>query len=159
MKRRDFIIACSAVPFIQIEANSKLPTNIKDIIQAVQNVIFNGDGLPSAREFRALEFLERAIYHKSFDRDIRKYIIDGALKFQKNEGKNFLSLNSKKREEALREFEKSGGDGWISRIMVISLEALLSDPIYGGNYKESGWIALDIKAGEPRPKSRYIFDE
>lgn len=161
MTRRGFVIACGVVPLIGGDINVGLSKDIYNHIEAIQEHFFPKDStLPSAKEFRAIEFLNSTIYHKSFDRDIRELVIDGAKEFIKYSKGKFLTYNRKEREKLLREYEESSsGANWLSRIMVLSIEALLSDPIYGGNFKKSGWIALKTDAGEPRPKSRYIFDD
>jgi len=69
----------------------------------------------------------------------------------------FLNYNTGQKENALRAYEEdSTGEGWLDRIMILSLEGLLSDPIYGGNFGESGWRSLHTRGGDPRPKTRYI---
>jgi len=102
-------------------------------------------------------FLLGAIQEKSFDKDIREFIIKGAERMIALNKKTFLHMNTQEKEEALRAYEESSyGRTWLSRILVMGLEANLSDPIYGGNLNEQGWKALDSFAGMPRPKRRYI---
>jgi len=137
---------------------SHFTKDIYDTIKDVQKHFFpKNSQLPSASEFNSIEFLVLTIYHKTFDRDIRNFIISGAKDFISQENGQFIKYNKSDKDIALRKFEKSSkGSRWLSRIMIISMEALLSDPIYGGNFRESGWIALDTKGGIPRPESRYI---
>jgi len=141
-----------------IVTKAELSKDIFNIINSVQEHFFpENSQLPSAREFRAVEFLNDTIFHKTFDKDIREFVISGAKDFISQENGKFINYSYEEKEIALRKFENSTkGSQWLSRIMILSMEALLSDPIYGGNYKESGWKALDTKGGEPRPESRYI---
>nr|MBL0721384.1 gluconate 2-dehydrogenase subunit 3 family protein [Sulfurovaceae bacterium] len=97
------------------------------------------------------------INHQTFDKDIKEFVISGAKELISRENGQFINYNIEEKEIALRKFENTPkGSRWLSRIMILSMEALLSDPIYGGNIGESGWRALHINSGEPKPKSRYI---
>jgi len=94
--------------------------------------------------------------HPLYDRDIRTFVVEGAEELQRREGQQFLTYGRARREKALRAYERTVyGSGWLDRIMLLSLEGLLSDPIYGGNLQESGWKALGSRGGEPRPVVRY----
>lgn len=137
---------------------SQFTKDIYNIIESVQKHFFpQNSQLPFASEFSSIEFLVSTIYHKTFDKDIRDFVISGAKDFISQENGQFINYNREDKEIALRKFENSSrGSKWLSRIMILSMEALLSDPIYGGNFRESGWIALDTKGGYPKPKSRYI---
>jgi len=140
------------------ERKDRLPKDIYLTLEAIISHFFPSIGhLPSAQEFGAMEFLDSTIYHRTFDRDIRDFIIRGAESFIRESRGAFLKYNQIERERVLREFESSsiGGD-WLSRIMILSMEALLSDPIYGGNIRESGWRALDIDEGKPQPSVRFV---
>ncbi len=135
-----------------------LPTDTLTLIYAVQQHMFpEGSTIPSAKSFNAIGFLNETVSHSSFDKDIRKFIIDGSEKLQKREKSRFLHYNSKEMEIALRSYEETSyGSGWLDRIVLLCLEGLLSDPIYGGNSEQSGWKALQTRGGEPRSTSRYI---
>jgi gluconate 2-dehydrogenase gamma chain len=163
MNRRSFLSVCSIEGTSLLFASSKQNTNILSneqflTIQTVQQHMFPDNNLiPSAKTFRATKFLIETISHHTFDRDIRKIVIDGATELQNRENNKFLTYNSHKIEKALRSYEESSyGSNWLNQIMILSLEALMSDPIYGGNYNQLGWDSLKTKGGTPRPKKRYI---
>jgi len=138
-------------------APEKLDQGLYDIIEAVQLQMFPaGNLIPSAEKFHAAKFLEETILHPTYDKDLRQLVLSGAKQLQTQED-NFLNYSQNKKEEVLRAFEKTPlGRKWLDQIMILSLEGLLSDPIYGGNVDQSGWNALQTKGGEPRPKTRYI---
>jgi len=163
MKRRFFLSICgvgATSMLLATDSSSQrvIPKDLLDIIQKVQQHMFPKDTqLPSADSFGATQFLIGTLSHHTFDRDIRKFVIKGAKKLQDRESGRFMTYNHIETEEALRSYEESSyGSSWLSCIMVLSLEALLSDPIYGGNKREAGWKALSTRGGDPRPTYRYI---
>ncbi len=116
-----------------------------------------GSKIPAAVSMNVTQFLFETITHKSYDKDIRVFVLEGAEELMKREKGQFISLSSKEKEQALRSYEKTNyGRNWLSRMMSITMEGLFSDPIYGSNIKESGWKALGSYGGLPRPTSRYI---
>jgi len=105
----------------------------------------------------ATQFLFETMQHRSFDKDIKAFILEGAKELQKREKGEFVSLSFEEKEKALREYEKTDyGRNWLSRMMTLSMEGLFCDPIYGTNIQEAGWKALSSYGGFPRPKTRYI---
>ncbi len=164
MRRRHFLILGSLTgisPYLKAEALSPQHIafkKVKKTIDAVQAHMFpQGGKLPSAEDMQTIMFVEDTLFHPTYDRDIRAFVIEGAEELERRENGRFLSYNSAQKEKALRAYEATNyGINWLSRIMILSLEALLSDPIYGSNKKESGWHVLETKGGEPRPTQRYI---
>jgi len=164
MKRRNFLILGSVLglsPYIEAKELSVFERSFKKVeaaIFAVQEHLFpKGSKIPSAASMNVTQFLFETITHKSYDKDIRVFVLEGAEELMKREKGKFTSMGSKEKEQALRSFEKTNyGSNWLSRIMTITMEGLFSDPIYGSNVKESGWKALGSYGGLPRPTSRYI---
>ena len=61
-------------------------------------------------------------------------------------------------EIALRELEKTGaGRSWITELLHYLFEALLTDPVYGGNPGGIGWKWLDHTPGFRRPSKDKRF--
>jgi len=161
MFRRKFLIASTIFGLSSyLKAKELYPfkksfSKINPIIIAVQKHMFPEQSL-SPSVIHANRFLLETITQKNYDKDIRIFIFEGAKELIHKE-KAFLSLPHKEKENALRAYENTEyGSAWLSRIMILTLEGLLSDPIYGANLKESGWKALDSFGGYPRPKSRYL---
>jgi gluconate 2-dehydrogenase gamma chain len=164
MTRRGFLGVSTAIGLsVSMKAESVNPKQkeiekVLPVITAVQAHMFpEGSKLPSAKEMKMNTFLVDTIFHPSYDKDIRAFVINGAEDLDKRTKGKFIQMDSLAKEEALRSYEETNyGSNWLSRIMTLSMEALFSDPIYGSNIKEAGWKAVDSYGGEPRPKQRYI---
>ena len=165
MKRRNFLVLGSLLglsSFLEAKTLSKFNSSfekVKPTIFAVQEHMFpQGSKIPSASSMQVTEFLFETISHKSYDKEMRVFIIEGAERLMKREGKKFTSMNAKNREKALRAYEETSlGSHWLFHIMTITMEGMFCDPIYGSNIKELGWKALDSYGGMPRPTSSYIL--
>ena len=164
VKRRQFLILGSILglsPYIQakeINAFAKEFQQVKSTIEAVQRHMFPTDSkLPSAMAMNTIQFLFETITHKSFDRDIKAFVLEGAKELESREKREFVSMTEKEKEKVLRAYEETNyGSSWLSRIMTLTMEGLFSDPIYGSNIKEAGWKSLNAFGGFPRPKTRYL---
>ena len=164
IKRREFLIFGSLLGLgscVHAKERSSFDAEFKKVeatIATVQEHMFpRGSKLPSAKEMKAVQFLYETISHKSYDRDIRAFVIEGAQELIKREKGNFLSMSDKEREEALRAYEETGyGSAWLERIMTLTMEGLFSAPVYGSNIQEAGWRAVGSYGGYPRPKTRYL---
>ena len=148
-------------PYLHAEivtAQQKAFRQVSSLIEAVQEHMFpEGGKLPSVHAMHTIKFTEETIFHPTYDRDIRAFVIEGAQELSKQEKGKFLSYTPQKKEQALRRYEQTDyGSNWLSRIMTLTMEALFSDPVYGSNIKAAGWEALHTQGGEPRPKTRYI---
>jgi len=166
VERRDFIVrvgvlGASACLPQGSEAAGK-PNKILDeaapVIATVQRHMFpKGGRLPDAETMGMTRFLTETIIHPTYDRDIRAFVIEGAKELMLREKGKLLDYNRNEMETALRSYEATDyGSNWLSRIMILSLEALLGDPVYGSNVSEAGWRMLQSFGGHPRPKTRYI---
>lgn len=164
MQRRDFLVMGSVLSLSSylhaetVTAQQKAFRQVSSLIEAVQEHMFpEGGKLPSAHAIHTIKFTEETIFHPTYDRDIRAFVIEGAQELSKREKGKFLSYTPQKKEQALRRYEQTDyGSNWLSRIMTLTMEALFSDPVYGSNIKAAGWEALHTQGGEPRPKTRYI---
>jgi gluconate 2-dehydrogenase gamma chain len=164
MKRRKFLILGSLLglsPYIEAEEISdfkKQFIEIEPTLRAVQEHLFpEGSNIPSAKSMQLTQFLFQTMMHESFDKDIKAFVFEGAKELERREKGAFVSLSDVQKEKALREYENTEhGNSWLSRMMTLSLEGLLSDPIYGSNVHEQGWNAISAYGGFPRPRSRYI---
>lgn len=164
MKRRKFLILGSIVglsPYIhadEISAFEKAFKKLEPTLKAVQEHLFpEGSKLPSAKSMKVTQFLLETMRHKSFDKDIKAFVLEGAKELEKREKGRFVSMTQKDKEMALRSYEETNyGSSWLSRMMTLTMEGVFCDPIYGSNVKEAGWQALSSYGGFPRPKTRYI---
>jgi len=164
MQRRNFLILGSLVGLSAytrgetVLFEKKRVKEIEQTIRAVQEHLFpKGSHLPSARDMDVTSYLFHAINHSCYDKEIRAFVIEGAKVLQTREKGHFTLLCEAEKERALRSYEETDdGKRWLEHIMVLTMEGMFGDPIYGANREASGWKALHTKGGEPRPKSRYI---
>ena len=163
MQRRKFLIFSSIFglsSLIEAKQRDKFKKKffkVKPVIAAVQEHMFpSHNTLPSAKAMHVTLFLYKTIIHKCYDRDIRAFVLEGAKELL-HRNNDFIYLSYSEKEKILHEYEATEyGSAWLSRIMILSLEGILSDPIYGANINQAGWKALGALGGEPRPKSRYL---
>lgn len=164
MKRRKFLILgsvfglCTYAQAREISDFEKAFKKIESTLSAVQEHMFpEKSKLPSAKSMNAIQFLFETMSHKSFDKDIRVFVLEGAKELEIREKVRFSILPEKEKEKALREYEKTNyGSSWLSHMMTLTMEGLFSDPIYGSNVKERGWESLHVHGGHPGPKTRYM---
>ncbi len=164
MKRRKFLLLGSLLgltPYVRLQAQSGFERDfleVKETIEAVQMHMFpEASRLPSAKQMQTIAFLYETISHKSFDRDIRAFVIEGAKELIAREKGRFVEMSPSQKERALRAYEETSyGSAWLARIMTLGMEALFSDPIYGSNRQEQGWKALSSYGGYPRAKVKYL---
>jgi len=161
MTRRIFILGAigAGTALALLPQNSKTDIDIAPfkVIQAVQETFFpKGLKAPSALEFGATNYLLNVSTHSSFVKSDLKFLLYGA-DLLINTQNDFLTMNPKERDEALRDFVNSSSkaESWTSLLLFYTLEALLSDPIYGGNKNELGWKWLSHNTGQPQPKVTF----
>lgn len=156
--RRTFIassvLAGTALALLPQGAKSNIKIDLFKTLKAVQQVLFpEGLKAPSANAYGATAYLANVSSHSSFlDSDF--HFLKRGTQALMNEYNDFLSLNAKEQDEALRDFVENTdiGKNWVSFVLYFSIEALFSSPIYGGNKNESGWRWLKHNAGVPQPK-------
>jgi len=150
---------------------SKNPHNTPDtkaadpwpVIDAVQQHLFPvEDNSPGAREINALAYLKFVVTDTALDVDSRDFITKGAAWLQgmaeQMHKKSFIDLSLKQREKVLKRIAGSkAGENWLSTLLLYITEALLSDPVYGGNTDQIGWNWLQHVPGYPRPPVDKTF--
>jgi gluconate 2-dehydrogenase gamma chain len=119
---------------------------------------------PGAREINATAFLRTQLAEPHMDPDNRKFILNGVgwlndIAVKRHEAR-FIVLGKDQREDVLRQIEKTGaGERWISLVLLYIFEALLSDPVYGGNPDQIGWKWLEHQPGFPRPPANQRYQK
>jgi gluconate 2-dehydrogenase gamma chain len=160
MKRRKFI-KFTTITALLFSSNIIIARDFsKDsllILDEVLNIIFpKTNVMPSAEEFKALNYLVKNISHKSFDNDDKVLIIDGTKDFQSS-FPEFLHLEKKEKKELILSIIKKSqyAKSWISKLSYFGVEAMFSDPLYGGNSNQIGWLSVNHNIGYPRPLKPY----
>ena len=91
---------------------------------------------------------------KTFLKNGVKWLNEEAIKTYKQE---YTKLSFGQREKLLSQITQTEwGESFVYDVMNYMFEALLGDPVYGGNNNESGWKWLRFEGGKPRPKQAYM---
>jgi len=111
---------------------------------------------------RAIEAFQAALADPDLDSETRTFVLSGVGWLddltQEGHGRPFADLDPALREDLLRSIVESGaGERWLSVLIGYTLEALLGDPLYGGNPGGIGWAWLDHDPGRPRPTPSIIY--
>ncbi len=172
MKRRKFLLLTAGfalgaglplgakqLPNVVIEPNKLigLTSDQWQVMDAVLDHLFPSESTaPGAKDIYATAWLHNALAMPDTEQSHRDFMRDGLLMLEKLAHKthqlSFIKLNQEKRESTLRTLEQNGeGRAWLKETLRYILEALLTDPIYGGNPKSIGWKWLQHQPGFPRP--------
>ncbi len=133
------------------------------IIESVQQHLFpDEDDAPGAIAINALSYLKFIVDDETLDTDNRAFIIKGASWLEdmalQLHGRSFIKLNAEHKETVLRRIAGSeAGENWLSTLLLYIVEALLVDPVYGGNPDQVGWKWLKHVPGFPRPPENKTF--
>lgn len=126
-------------------------------LAAVQEHLFPAsDEAPGASDIRAIVYLRNAIENPAADAEDREFIVNGVGWLndlaRESLALPFTLLSEQERETILRRIEQSrAGRNWLSLLLTYLLEALLADPVYGGNPDGIGWQWLQHQPGYPAP--------
>lgn len=143
----------------EIEATDEhFSSSEQSMLEAVQLQLFpdDGDG-PSATDINAYHYLDWALEDPQNKADgDRNFIRSGLIKLTSLSAKQhqhmFVKLPTSPQHQLITEFfESDFGSRWVSLLVYYLLEALLLDPVYGGNTNEVGWKWLEHQPGFPRP--------
>jgi gluconate 2-dehydrogenase gamma chain len=126
-------------------------------LAAVQEHLFpSAEDSPGASDLQAIVYLHDTLSNPAADGEDKAFIVKGARWLNETTRgryqRAFIALREEERESALRQIEKSrAGRNWLSLLLTYLLEALLADPVYGGNPGGIGWQWLEHQPGFPRP--------
>jgi gluconate 2-dehydrogenase gamma chain len=128
-----------------------------ETLDQVQRHLFPSEpGAPGAREINALEYLRFVVADPKVDAQERRFILMGAGWLdgiaRETYQQTFVHLEHAQREAVLQKVAaSSAGENWLSTLLTYVFEALLTDPVYGGNPDGIGWRWLEHIPGFPRP--------
>ncbi|MDH5435071.1 MAG: gluconate 2-dehydrogenase subunit 3 family protein [Gammaproteobacteria bacterium] len=132
--------------------------NEQIVIETVQDHLLPEDGNgPNAKAINAFEYLIFAMTDKQNMEDGDPEFIKKGVGWltdlsEQTKGEAFTKLLFEEREKLLQQISRSqAGENWLSLLMYYLTEALMTDPIYGGNPDQAGWQWLEHQAGFPRP--------
>lgn len=159
MQRREFI-ASSALLGLASALNSKELKEVEPktwlVLDEVLLILFpKTETMPSSKEFAAIKYFQEALFSKYFPKDDQEYILQGAVDFY-GSFSDFLDVNKKTKEEYVKAASLNNyGSSWLEQLVYYGIEAMLSDPIYGGNKNEIAWKSLNHQSGKPQSKYKY----
>ena len=172
LKQVSALLALTTIMPVSLNAKTdteKLTTEWREdpwwTLYEVQEHLFpHMEGSPGAKDLQATLYLKRELADPRVSRRETNFIIKGVEWLNdmamKTQSARFVDLGVEKREAVLRQIEKSKeGQRWISLVIYYVIEALLTDPIYGGNPDGSGWKWLSHHAGFPRPTTEKIYSK
>lgn len=172
MKRRDLLCGASAAWATSRLGRTAEPPSPAGVfldgaswncLAAVQDHLLPpAPGVPGSRDIAATAYLDRTLADDGFDPDIRDFLLQGVGWLEEiarqQEGEAFHRLRPARREELLRQIAATqAGERWISTLLTYTLEALLADPLYGGNPGGVGWKWLEHHPGRPRPTPDTLY--
>jgi len=129
----------------------------------VQQQLFPADGHgPSAADFNATLYLKFVLDAKDTDPEERGFIQKGIgwlneLSNEKHHTTFVQCTDDQQRELIYTITQSRSGERWVSYLLTYLLEALLSDPVYGGNPNGIGWQWLEHQPGFPHPPSDKTY--
>lgn len=133
-------------------------TTPQETLAVLQNDLF-----PKAKELgiNTSSYLHIVFHHSRISKADKQYLKNGVKWINEESVKLYKTTYTKllfsKREEVLKSIAKTQwGESYLADVMNYLFEAMLGDPIYGGNNKEAGWKWLEFEGGQPRPKERYL---
>ena len=172
MKQVSALLVLSAVAPVSIEAKTDQKTLTTEwredpwwtLFEVQEHLFPHMEDSPGAKDIQATLYLKRELAEPQISREEANFIIKGVEWLNdmatRTQSARFVDLNYEKREAVLRQIEKSKeGQRWISLVIYYVIEALLTDPIYGGNPDGSGWKWLSHHAGFPRPTADKVYSK
>ncbi len=172
ISRRQFILISSLsigtllfpMPSCKNKKSNYLIDEEVDILNGILDVLFPDDGLgPSHKDFNAIQYIINVLNDPFYDGETKIFIIDGIQDINSIAkslfNKELPRLSYKQKQQVIDHALEKGGkfERWISTIITLVIEALLSDPIYGSNTNEVGWQWLDHYIGIPRPDKETTY--
>ena len=142
-----------------------LSQNSEKTLAAIQQILFPNDGFgPDAKAIHALKYFKWVLTDKQMDEEDKKFILNGiewtSELTQKEHSKYYFELNTKEQKMMVIKMSNlDWGETWLSIIMTFILEALLSNPLYGGNPNEEGWKWLNHYQSGPQPTKELLYPQ
>lgn len=160
MKRRNFI-KFTTISVILFSTNISIAKNVTPsnliVLDEVLNIIFPKTiNMPSAKEFKASEYLMKNISEKTFNDEDKTLIIEGTKDFISSFPEFSTSTKEEKKNLIFQIIKDSQyAKSWVSKLTYYGIEAMFSDPIYGGNFNQIAWKSVNHSVGIPQPKKTY----
>lgn len=128
-----------------------------DVISLIQEHLLPSESSsPGAKEINAMRYFQSVLTDPRHDPADNTFLLQGLNMIEAQAHKKwqrpFSKLDPQQRELDLRDYEKThDGSSWLNMLLDYIMEALLTDPVYGGNPHTIGWTWLQHTPGFPRP--------
>jgi len=153
MKRRVFLLATLVLLGVK-SSGSGLP-NHRVLVATLEHLFPTTSRFVGARALGFWGYLQFVMRHPSFSREDVHFLFEGAKRLAR-EYPLFLIYAPPQKEMVLRRFEETlEGQEWLSQLLYYGLEAMLGDPIYGGNTKMQGWRNFAHTPPQPMAKTPF----
>jgi len=134
-----------------------------ETLYIIQNILVPNDGNgPSAADVNAHQYFVWTMQDEKLSTKDKSYFKDKLIAImelcREKFGKNFIALSPE--DQALfitNNIESGWTRSYFSRMITVIFEAMLLDPIYGGNINEIGWDWLNHIPGSPRPSKETKY--
>jgi len=165
LARMSALLGAAALPErVLAAAGLELPPAYATTMAAVQAHLFPPTpGAPGAQDINATAYLLSVLADPLVEAQEKRFLADGGgwldAYSRRRFDSPFADLDAERRETLLRRVEQDPpGRDWIALVLYYLLEALLTDPLYGGNPGGIGWRWLGHQPGFPRPQpgKRYF---
>lgn len=165
-----WIISCDSnktedLVTLSLDGKGMLSLDEMKALHTIQNILVPNDGNgPSAEMVNAHAYFIWTLEDQKLPNSEKDYFIDKLkdliLLCKEKFGKNLIDLDKADQELFIANNTLSGWtQGYLSRMITIIFEAILLDPIYGGNPDEIGWDWLEHIGGAPRPTAATKYPE
>jgi gluconate 2-dehydrogenase gamma chain len=153
--------ACRRI--IDLPDNYALTRAQAETLQMVHEHLFpGGSNSPGVSDINSVDYVKKILTDPQVKTSRKKLILFGINWTNETAvemyNAPFISLSSNQKEGVVKDLIKyKNGERWVSYNLTYILEALLADPIYGGNTNQSGWNWLKHQPGYPRPDLRTKY--
>ncbi len=145
--------------------NGVLPREKQKILHQTLNLIFPPtENSPNIEQINVEFHINNYLTDPLIDPDEQTFLIHGIQWLDESAhedfSKSYLDLNQSQQIKQIEHIlNTSWGESWLSKLLTLTFEALLLDPLYRVNTNEIGWQWLHHQPGSPRPKPKIAYPE
>ncbi|MGD8384068.1 MAG: gluconate 2-dehydrogenase subunit 3 family protein [Lysobacterales bacterium] len=128
-----------------------------------EHLLPKGANSPGAGDVNAVAYMEFTVFREGMDPGLQRFFLRRIATVQEASQERFSTpfprLDETQRELLVGDIARHThwGEHWLALVLGYVLEALLADPVYGGNPGGIGWRWLQHRAGFPRPPRDKIY--
>lgn len=181
LSRRQLLAIAAALPvsnLVSAENSSKTPPPPSEKPQTTQalddkwqtvsalldHLLPSSEDFPGATEIHALNYFQKKFQRPLEDPSDEDFLFRGIgwlTKIADNSYKSrFIDMPFDQKEALIKKIAATGtGENWLAMIINNLIEALLTDPVYGGNTDSKGWQAIGHIPGYPHsPEGKRFYE-